>query len=90
MVCAIEVKILVIYFKKEIYSFYKTRIYKDADPNVQITPLFMLEFYLKVVLFHMIHIITGGFGLYFGTGAIKYRQDRVTISEWYQLQMEKY
>ena len=56
---------------------------KDADPNVpQITPLLYAGVLLEGgIVSYDSNIITGGFGArYFGTGgAIKYRQDRVTI-----------
>lgn len=56
---------------------------KDADPNVpQITPLLYAGVLLEGgIISYDTNIITGGFGArYFGTGgAIKYRQDRVTI-----------
>jgi curli production assembly/transport component CsgG len=56
---------------------------KDIDPNVpQITPLLYAGVLLEGgIVSYDSNIITGGFGArYFGTGgAIKYRQDRVTI-----------
>jgi curli production assembly/transport component CsgG len=56
---------------------------KDVDPNVpQITPLLYAGVLLEGgIVSYDSNIITGGFGArYFGTGgAIKYRQDRVTI-----------
>ncbi|NRS89179.1 curli production assembly/transport component CsgG [Flavobacterium sp. 7E] len=56
---------------------------KDVDPNVpQITPLLYAGVLLEGgIISYDTNIITGGFGArYFGTGgAIKYRQDRVTI-----------
>lgn len=56
---------------------------KDADPNIpQITPLLYAGVLLEGgIISYDSNIITGGFGArYFGTGgAVKYRQDRVTI-----------
>lgn len=56
---------------------------KDVDPNVpQITPLLYAGVLLEGgIISYDSNIITGGFGArYFGTGgAVKYRQDRVTI-----------
>jgi curli biogenesis system outer membrane secretion channel CsgG len=76
------VKILVIYFRKEI-------LFVPQDKNIQkmliLVSLKLPLLYAGILLEGGIvsydsNIITGGFGArYFGTGELSYRQDRVTI-----------
>jgi curli biogenesis system outer membrane secretion channel CsgG len=67
------VKILVIYFRKEILFVLQDKNTKDADPSVpQITPLLYAGILLEGgIVSYDSNIITGGFGArYFGTGEL--------------------